>query len=138
MLYLWTMNKCQKRLSKLSRKHTNALVIGKAFGCLTEVLGVYTNIFVIDAISNGLKAKNLIYRESIDRLTSVSDIGAIFLDLNELDKLESLMTVWQKHNALVFIEGESVIPREVSLPLYQSGWRCTSLQGIFHVWEQQK
>ena len=48
------------------------------------------------------------------------------------------MTVWQKHNALVFIEGELVIPREVSLPLYQSGWRCTSLQGIFHVWEQQK
>jgi hypothetical protein len=114
------------------------LVIGKAFGCLTEVLGVYANIFVIDAISNGLKAKNLIYRENIDRLTSVSDIGAIFLDLNELDKLESLMTVWQKHNALVFIEGESVIPREVSLPLYQSGWRCTSLQGSFHVWEQQK
>lgn len=132
------MNKFQKRVSKLSRKHTNALVIGKAFGYLTEVLDVYTNIFVIDEISTGLKAKNLIYRESIDRLTSISDIGAIFLDLNELNKLESLMTVWQKHNSLVFIEGESAIPREVSLPLYQSGWRCTSLQGIFHVWEKQQ
>ena len=132
------MNKFQKRVSKLSRKHTNALVIGKAFGYLAEVLDVYTNIFVIDEISTGLKAKNLIYRESIDRLTSISDIGAIFLDLNELNKLESLMTVWQKHNSLVFIEGESAIPREVSLPLYQSGWRCTSLQGIFHVWEKQQ
>ena len=132
------MNKFQKRVGKLSRKNTNALVIGKAFGYLTEVLGVYANIFVIDEISTGLKAKNLIYRESIDRLTSISDIGAIFLDLNELNKLESLMTVWQKHNSLVFIEGESAIPREVSLPLYQSGWRCTSLQGIFHVWEKQQ
>ena len=132
------MNKFQKRVGKLSRKNTNALVIGKAFGYLTEVLDVYANIFVIDEISTGLKAKNLIYRESIDRLTSISDIGAIFLDLNELNKLESLMTVWQKHNSLVFIEGESAIPREVSLPLYQSGWRCTSLQGIFHVWEKQQ
>jgi len=127
------MNKFQKRVGKLSRKNTNALVIGKAFGYLTEVLGVYANIFVIDEISTGLKAKNLIYRESIDRLTSVSDIGAIFLDLNELDKLESLMTVWQKNNSSVFIEGDAVIPREVSLPLYQSEWRCTSLQGIFHI-----
>jgi hypothetical protein len=138
VLYLWIMNKFQKRVSKISRKHTNALVIGKAFGYLSEILGVYGSVFVIDEISNGLKAKNLIYRESIDRLISVSDIGAIFLDLNDLDKLESLMTVWQKHNSVVFIEGDSVISREFSLPLYQSGWRCTSLQGIFHVWEQQK
>jgi hypothetical protein len=132
------MNKFQKRVSKISRKHTNALVIGKAFGYLAEVLGVYASVFVIDEISNGLKAKNLIYRESIDRLINVTDIGVIFLDLTELDKLEFLMPVWQKHGSTVFIEGESVISREFSLPLYQSGWRCTSLQGIFHVWEQQK
>ncbi len=138
MLYLWIMNKFQKRVSKISRKHTNALVLGKAFGYLAEILDVYASVFVIDEISNGLKAKNLIYRESIDRLINVTDIGVIFLDLNELDKLEFLMPIWQKHSSTVFVEGESVISREFSLPLYQSGWRCTSLQGIFHVWEQQK
>jgi hypothetical protein len=132
------MNKFQKRVSKISRKHTNALVLGKAFGYLAEILDVYASVFVIDEISNGLKAKNLIYRESIDRLINVTDIGVIFLDLNELDKLEFLMPIWQKHSSTVFVEGESVISREFSLPLYQSGWRCTSLQGIFHVWEQQK
>jgi hypothetical protein len=132
------MNKFQKRLSKISRKHTNALVIGKAFGYLTDIINIYASVFVINENVDGLKAKNLIYRENIDRLSNITDIGAIFLDLNDLDKLESLMTVWQKHNSVVFIEGDSVISREFSLPLYQSGWRCTSLQGIFHVWEQQK
>ena len=132
------MTKFQKRLSKISRKHTNALVIGKAFGYLTDIINIYARVFLINENVDGLKAKNLIYRENIDRLSNITDIGAIFLDLNNLNKLESLMTVWQTHNSTVFIEGESVISREFSLPLYQSGWRCTSLQGVFHVWEQQK
>jgi hypothetical protein len=132
------MNKFQKRLSKISRKHTNALVIGKAFGYLTEIINIYASVFVIDENPAGLKAKNLIYRENIDRLSNITDVGAIFLDLNELDKLELLTTVWQTHSSKIFIEGEMAISREFSQPLYNTGWRCTSLQGIFHVWEQQK
>jgi hypothetical protein len=132
------MNKFQKRLSKISRKHTNALVIGKAFGYLAELIDIYASVFVIDENPSGLKAKNLIYRENIDRLSNITDVGAIFLDLNELDKLESLTTVWQTHSSKIFIEGEMAISREFSRPLYNTGWRCTSLQGIFHVWEQQK
>ena len=138
MLYLWIMNKFQKRLSKISRKHTNALVIGKAFGCLIDIVDIYASVFVIDENSDGLKAKNLIYRETIDRLSNITDVGAIFLDLNELDKLELLTPVWQTHSSKIFIEGETAISREFSQPLYNTGWRCTSLQGIFHVWEQQK
>ena len=138
MLYLWIMNKFQKRLSKLSRKHTNALVIGKAFGYLTDVINIYANVFIINENADGLKAKNLIYRENIDRLSNITDIGAIFLDLNNLDKLELLMTVWQKHNSKRFVEGGLAISREFSQSLYNSGWRGTSLQGVFHVWEKQK
>lgn len=132
------MNKFQKRLSKISRKHTNALVVGKAFGYLVEIINIYASVFVIDENAVGLKAKNLIYRENIDKLSNITDVGAIFLDLNELDKLESLMTLWQTHSSKIFIEGGEAISREFSQPLYNSGWRCTSLQGIFHVWEQQK
>ena len=138
MLYLWIMNKFQKRVSKISRKHTNALVIGKAFGYLTDVINIYASVFVIDENADRLKAKNLIYRENVDRLSNITDIGAIFLDLNDLDKLELLITVWQTHNSKIFVEGGLAISREFSQPLYNSGWRCTSLQGIFHVWEQQK
>lgn len=132
------MNKFQKRLSKISRKHTNALVIGKAFGYLVDIIDIYASVFVIDDKAVGLKAKNLIYRENIDRLSNITDVGAIFLDLNELDKLELLMTLWQTHSSKIFIEGGTAISREFSQPLYNTGWRCTSLQGIFHVWEQQK
>ena len=138
MLYLWIMNKFQKRVSKISRKHTNALVIGKAFGYLIDIVDIYASVFVIDENATGLKSKNLIYRENIDKLSNITDIGAIFLDLNELNKLELLTTVWQTHSSKIFIEGGTAISREFSQPLYNTGWRCTSLQGIFHVWEPIK
>ena len=132
------MNKIKKRLSKLSKNTESALVIGTAFGQLEQLLDLYSTIFVVNEDGTELKAKNLIYRENIDRLSNITDVGAIFLDLNELDKLELLTTVWQTHSSKIFIEGEMAISREFSQPLYNTGWRCTSLQGIFHVWEQQK
>jgi len=132
------MNKIQKRLSKLSKNTTNALVIGTAFGQLAQLLDLYSTVFVYDEDNCELKAKNLIFRQNIDRLDYLVNVGVVFLDMKHISKLDNLQTFWKKNNSLVLIEGNDAIPRELSKPLYDSGWRCTSLQGIFHVWEHYK
>jgi len=132
------MNKIKKRLSKLSKNADNALVIGSAFGQLEQLLDLYSTIFVVNEDSDELKAKNLIYRQSIERLDSIVNVGAVFFDIKHISKLESLQTFWKKNNSLIFIEGGDALPRDLSMPLYDSGWRCTSLQGAFHVWEKQQ
>lgn len=129
------MNKFQKRLRKLSKNTNSALVIGTAFGQLEQLLDVYSTIFVVNEDGTELKAKNLIYRQSIERLDSIVNVGAVFFDIEHISKLESLQTFWKKNNSLIFIEGGDPLPRNLSKPLYDSGWGCTSLQGIFHVWE---
>ena len=132
------MTKFQKRLSKLTKNNTNALVIGTAFGQISEILSMYSTVFVVNENMLELKAKNLIYRQTIDRLSHLVNVGIVFLDIKHIDKLENLQPFWKKNNSLVLIEGNDAISREMSKPLYDSGWRCTSLQGIFHVWEQNK
>ena len=132
------MTKFQKRLSKLTKNKTSALVIGTAFGQLTQLLDLYSTIFIVNENATELKAKNLIYRQSIERLDNIVNVGAVFFDITHISKLESLQTFWKKNNSLIFIEGGDALPRELSKPLYDSGWRCTSLQGIFHVWEKQQ
>ena len=132
------MTKFQKRLSKLTKNKTSALVIGTAFGQLTQLLDLYSTIFIVNENATELKAKNLIYRQSIERLDNIVNVGAVFFDIIHISKLESLQTFWKKNNSLIFIEGGDALPRELSKPLYDSGWRCTSLQGIFHVWEKQQ
>lgn len=132
------MNKFKKRLRKLSKNTNSALVIGTAFGQLEQLLDVYSTIFVVNEDGTELKAKNLIYRQSIERLDSIVNVGAVFFDIEHISKLESLQTFWKKNNSLIFIEGGDPLPRNLSKPLYDSGWGCTSLQGVFHVWEKQQ
>lgn len=132
------MAKFAKRLRKLSGYTENALVIGQAFGYLEPLLEIYTNVFVIDHTEPSVKARNLIYKQNCNDLNVLTQVGAIFIDLDKIDCLESLVDFWQRHNSTVFVQGNDCIPRHLSKPLFKTNWQCTSLQGIYHVWEKIK
>ena len=132
------MAKFAKRLRKLSGYTENALVVGKAFGNLDQLLEIYINVFVIDDSPPAAKARNLIYKENFDDLNVLTQVGAIFIDLDKIDKLDTLEDFWQRHKSTIFVEGNDCILRHLSKPLFKTGWQCTSLQGIYHVWEKIK
>lgn len=132
------MAKFAKRLRKLSGYTENALVVGKAFGYLDQLLEIYTNVFVVDDDPPSAKARNLIYKENFDDLNVLTQVGAIFIDLDKIDKLDILEDFWQRHRSTIFVEGNDCILRHLSKPLFKTGWQCTSLQGIYHVWEKIK
>ena len=132
------MAKFAKRLRKLSGYTENALVVGKAFGNLDQLLEIYTNVFVVDDAPPSAKARNLIYKENFDDLNVLTQVGAIFIDLDKIDQLEILEDFWQRHKSTIFVEGNDCILRHLSKPLFKTGWQCTSLQGIYHVWEKIK
>jgi hypothetical protein len=132
------MNKFQKRLRKLDKTQVNAVVIGGAFGYLETILEIYATVFVIDENFPTVKAKNLVYRENFDYLNAITEVSAIFFDLNRLDQFKMVKDFWQRNKSKVIIEGDEPIGREFSKPLYDTGWGCTSKQGLFHVWEKLK
>ena len=132
------MNKSQKRLHKLSRDHTHALVLGSAFGILDQVIEIYDTVFVVSAAQPTVKAKNLVYKETFVKLDHIQNIASIFVDLKEINHLDKIQATWIKHNSIVFIEGNDKIDKFMAKPLYDVGWACTSHQGIFHVWEHYR
>jgi len=132
------MAKFAKRLRKLSGYTENALVVGKAFGNLDQLLEIYTNVFVVDEDPPSAKARNLIYKENFNDLNVLTQVGAVFIDLNKIDQLEVLEDFWQRHKSTIFVEGNDCILRHLPKPLFKTGWQCTSLQGIYHVWEKIK
>jgi hypothetical protein len=132
------MNKFQKRLRKLLSNPNNALVLGTAFGNLENVLEIHSTVFVIDRDPPEIKAKNLVYKENFDNLNAITEVSAVFFDLDQLDQLEMVKESWRRNNSKVIIEGDEPIGREFSKPLYDTGWGCTSKQGLFHVWEKLK
>ena len=132
------MNKFQKRLHKLSRDHDHALVLGSAFGILDQVVEIYNTVFVVSADQPAVRAKNLVYKETFVKLDHIQNIASIFIDHAELCNLDKVEALWKKHNSIIFIEGDVRIDNTIAKPLYDSGWACTSLQGIFHVWEHYR
>jgi hypothetical protein len=132
-----SMDKIKKKLRKLSKIQGNALVLGAAFGNIETILPIYDTVFVIDENIPTAKAKNLIYKENFNYLNTITEVSAIFVDLNRLDRFDTVRDFWQRNNSKIIIEGNEPIGREFSKPLYDTGWRCTSTQGYFHVWENQ-
>lgn len=133
-----TMNKFQKRLSKLSKNHNNIIVVGQCFGNLKEILTMYNTVFVIDDTYPEIKAKNLVYREDCSSLSQLSEISLIVFDLATVSKLELLKEVWKQNTAIVVIEGNEPIGREFSKSLYDTEWGCTAQYGSFHTWTKIK
>jgi hypothetical protein len=132
------MNKIQKRLRKLSRNNTHALVLGSAFGILDQILEVYNTVFVVNESPPAIKAKNLVYKETFVKLDHLQDMTSIFIDIDQLDNLNKIEVIWRNHNSKLFVEGGDRVENDKVKILYDSGWACTSLQGTFHVWEHYR
>lgn len=132
------MSKFIKRVQKCSQTTGNALVVGTAFGNLEEILKIYNTVFVVSPTPPSLRARNLVYRQEFNNLNQLTEINTIFLDLDTVDRLSELTMLWQGNKSVIIIEGDEVIGRDKSVPLYNTQWGCTSTQGFFHVWEKIK
>jgi hypothetical protein len=132
------MNKFQKRLSKVLNNCENAVVIGRGFGHLAEIVELFKTVFVFDKTLPEIKSKNLVYRENFDNLSQISEVSVVLFDLLEINRLEEVSPIWHRNKAVIVIEGNEPIDRTLSKSLYASSYECTGLYKTFHTWELKK
>lgn len=132
------MNKFQKRILKAHQPVNNALVVGTGFGQLEQISAVFNSVFVIDFEPPSVKCKNIIFREGASPLDPLTDITATFVDLNHINTLEKIKNVLSKHRPAIFIEGNEIINRDLSLEIWNLGYRPLEQQGLFHTWKKIK
>lgn len=132
------MNKFEKRLSKISKNHETAVVVGCGFGYLENIINMFNNVFVINEERPTIKSKKLIYRENFDNLSQITEVSVILFDRTEVCRLADVSPIWHRNKAVVVIEGNEPIDRTLSKPLYASAYECTGLHGFFHTWELKK
>ena len=129
------MSKFIKRINKSLKIQGNALVIGDGFGFLSDILATFPSVFVVLNEHERIKAKNIIYRDTLDNLHLLPDLNVVFLDLklkHRLDEFENIMI----HNKSIFlVEGNEGLAREWTKKFYQIGYRAIDQQGFFHQWK---
>ncbi len=130
------MAKFNKRISKtVGKPIQNALVIGRGFGFLSNILEMCETVFVISEKRPEIKARNLVFKENSDELHLLVDISVIFFDRDQINEINVFAPVFTRWKSVVVIEGDEPISRDYSQSLYHNGWKCTGTHGFFHAWE---
>lgn len=133
------MSKFKKRISKLSKKHPkDALVIGTAWGHLTEVLEMYPSVFVYSKTTIDLKAPNLIIRKDIKDCLALPDLSVIFVDLEYFKSVDYISSLLKKPSPEIFVEGNEVVPKTQTQNLYRHNYNAIAQSGSFHQWVRVK
>ena len=130
------MSKFNKRISRLTRNPLqNALVVGEGFDHLEDLLEIFQTVFLINEKSPSIRSRNLVYKENYDDLHLLVDISCVFFDLSKINDIALTVPVYSRWKSIVIVEGNDPIGRDYTQSLYNNGWKCTSQQGFFHVWE---
>lgn len=130
------MNKFCKRVSKSVKIEGNALVIGDGFGFISDILSLFSTVFVTLYTNDQIKAKNLVYRESMDDIHILPELTVVFLDLQHKHRLNELENIMIKLKPIFLVEGNDPLEREWTKKFYQLGYRAVDQQGFFHQWKR--
>ena len=132
------MSKFIKRLTKSLANIDNILILGDGTGQLAEIADVFNTVFVVAPIHAEIKKRNIIYRETFDRIEELSNISCILINRNRVQEMPMLRNSWTKYKPSIMIEGEEVIGRDLSKDLYDTGYRAVEQYKDFHVWKKIK
>ncbi len=131
------MTSFKKKINFFLPKPKNCLVVGLGFGYLSAFLETFKTVFIFNTRPLEIKSKNIIYKQDVNRLSTITDVDLISFDLNQVSYLNSIQHVWYKHRPVIIIEGREVIGRHLSLPLYKSNYRAIAQENEFHIWTYQ-
>jgi len=132
------MSKFIKRLTKSLANVENSLLLGDGFGQLIDLADTFNTVFVVSPIDINIKKRNIIYRETFDRIEELPNISCIVINRNRVQEMPMLRSSWTKYRPLIIIEGEEVIGRDLSKDLYDTGYRAVEQYKDYHVWQKIK
>lgn len=133
------MNKFTKRIIKSAKNRTASLVLGNAFGNLSELTEIFENVFLhIEISKNVFKKKNIIFIEDIDNPIEIPLLSMIFIDAEYLGKIGSLRLLMNKYSPVIMIGSGEFIEKTYSKFLNDHRYEIVELFKDYQIWKMKK
>ena len=129
------MSKFAKRIKKLNKKCRNVLVVGNAWGNLTELVENFNSIFLIDDQKRIVRAKNVIYRENFDNISHIYDVDIILINLDHENRIAELLPVIKRSNPVIVTEGPEIISKENQKFLKSHHYEIVEIHKTYFQWK---
>lgn len=92
------MSKLIKSLKKIKKKIGNCLVLGNAWGNLSDLVASFDNVFIFISDDQPVRGRNVIYRDNFKDPTLFSNINFVFIDsiyIDEIEKTQNIITFFR-------------------------------------------
>jgi hypothetical protein len=129
------MSKNIKRIQKLKKYPINALALGTAFGALSEYIGLFSTIFVIDEFTERQRHRTIVYRDNIESLSLLVDIDIIFVDTVYFAELKNLHAVWRKSQPIILTQGTELPDKKIHRLLNSEGYWAVESIKQYMIWK---
>lgn len=130
------MAKFLKRIKKSGIKQMrNIIVLGSAMGYIEDFLSECNNVFVLSETFEGLKRRNLIYRDNFDAINVLPEIDLVLVDKKNITSLEKCKQILLRYSPIIIIEGEEYFSKQEYNSIAGLGYRITDLSRGVQVWK---
>lgn len=129
------LNDFTKNLTKWTDGFRNAIVVGSRWGYLKEISETFNTVFLFSFENQNFKEKNVVYRESFANVGELTEVSAVFLELELIDKLRLIKPVWTRDKSLVIIQGSTVVNPVKADDLIKNNYYMAAQHDLYHIWK---
>jgi hypothetical protein len=108
------MSDFAKKLRKFSRVTTSAVALEPDEGMIDSCSRAFGTVFVFSVTPPTVKMKNLVYREVVENIESIPEVGVIFSSIDGLIHLSAFQSVFQHHKPALVIKTGEVINNKIA------------------------
>jgi len=129
------MSKHVKRIKKIANNPKNALVLGTAFGNLSQYVNAFSTVFIFSNSEERIRNRHVVYRDTIDSLKQITDVDVIFVDAEYFDKIHDLNTVWRKSHPVILTQGSIFTEKKIQKFLNSENYTGVERTENYIIWK---
>lgn len=117
--------------------YENALIIGSGLGYTESLLACCKSVFIIPDEGFDLRRKNLIVKETFDKIEDLPGITFIFMDWHQHVNIKKFEKLLLRQKPVLIVGGTEMIPLETLKWMTSHHYSVVEIEKKYHRWEHQ-
>lgn len=132
------MSKFLNRISDIIVKKEVAVILGKDFPYLGEVVETFNSVFVFDSERPELKARNLIPRIDFTDIKTIPSIDLLIVEEKYLIEIGNFTPMASRHRAGIILMYSESPSKKILRHLWQHNYELADTNKAMNLWKKIK
>lgn len=132
------MSKFLNRISDIISKKDIAVVVGKDFPYLGEVVESFNSVFVYDAERPDIKARNLIPRIDFTDVKTLPSVDLLIIEEKYLIEIGNFSSIASRYRAGIILMYSEQPSKKILKHLWQHNYELADTNKAMNLWKKTK